>query len=390
MCGRGPSGIVYVMTTTEYPPPPNFPTDQRRLRRSQADRVGAGVAGGLSEYFGVDPVLFRVLFATSAFFGGAGILAYLLFWATMPDAGTESAAVDRWIATLRRRRVPFWIVAVGAGILLWLVAFSWWAPGRILPVTAVVVVLIFALSRGGRRPHDAAPMVNLTKGDAPAPVPAARGWLNESLAAGRIRRRRAAPVRLSTLGVLAVTLIVIAFVDSARGVVLTAYLWPALGIVLAGLLVGAILRRTPWSLATLLVPIVAGLIAFAGTHASLHDGTGQKQWRPTVAPAADYRLAIGQGTLDLRKLAAQQQARAVSITMAAGQVRILAPKTLNLTVDANIRFGVLTIDGQDVNDPNGSGGFNFNQTIDPPAGATGAPVTVQVHLADGNVDIVRS
>jgi phage shock protein PspC (stress-responsive transcriptional regulator) len=74
------------MTTSEtfssFPPPPV--SGQRRLRRNRSNRVAAGVASGLGDYFGIDPVLFRVLFATSAFFGGAGILAYLLAWAAIP------------------------------------------------------------------------------------------------------------------------------------------------------------------------------------------------------------------------------------------------------------------------------------------------------------------
>ncbi|MDQ1461292.1 MAG: hypothetical protein QOI08_2776, partial [Actinomycetota bacterium] len=51
---------------TAPPPPPGGRRPQRLLRRSRTDRVGAGVAGGLGEYFSVDPVLFRVLFATAA------------------------------------------------------------------------------------------------------------------------------------------------------------------------------------------------------------------------------------------------------------------------------------------------------------------------------------
>ncbi len=376
--------------TDLLPPPPPFTAPAGRLRRSRSDRVGAGVAGGLGEYFGVDPVLFRVLFATSAFFGGAGILAYLLSWAAIPDAGTERAAVDGWIAALRRRQVPFWVVAVGAGALLWLVAFSWWAPGPIFPVMAVVVLLVVAFTRSGRRASAPAP-ISLQKGVPAPPVSEARGWLAESLDAGRERRRRAAPVRIATLAALVVTLAVLGIADAASGIIIPAYLWAAFGIVLAGLLVGAALRRTPWSVALLLIPIVGGLFAFAGTRASLHDGSGQQEWRPTTAPAADYRLAFGQGTLDLRKLPAQSAAHDVDVTMAAGQVRILAPRTLNLTVVANIHLGLLTVDGRDYSDDTGPrrGGFNFNRTIDPPAGATGTPIKVTVHLADGNVDIVR-
>ena len=108
------------MTTTDsfaMTPPPAPTPSPRRLRRSRSDRIGAGVAGGLGEYFGVDPVLFRVLFATAAFFGGAGVLGYLLAWAAIPDEGTERAAIDGWVTLVagapravladhHRRRVP--------------------------------------------------------------------------------------------------------------------------------------------------------------------------------------------------------------------------------------------------------------------------------------------
>src|SRR5438874_13222008 len=120
------------MTTSDtiggYPAPP--PTSgHRMLRRNRSNRVAAGVCSGLGDYFGLDPVLFRVLFATAAFFGGAGILAYLLAWAAIPEAETEHAPIDSFIAWMRRRRFPVWLAAVAAGLFLWAVAFSWWAPG---------------------------------------------------------------------------------------------------------------------------------------------------------------------------------------------------------------------------------------------------------------------
>src|SRR5690349_14603668 len=130
------------MTTTEPSagpvPPPAPPRTGRVLRRSRSDRVAAGVSGGLGSYFGVDPVLFRGLFATSACFAGAGVLACLLAWAAIPEEGTGDAPIDRFIGGLRRRRIPVWLVAVAAGLFLWLVAFSWWAPHHFLPIIAVV------------------------------------------------------------------------------------------------------------------------------------------------------------------------------------------------------------------------------------------------------------
>src|SRR5438132_11471925 len=143
------------MTTTEhlggYAPPPPLPPQQKVLRRSTTDRVGAGVAGGLGRYFDVDPVLFRVLFATAAFFGGAGLLAYLLAWAAIPEEGTVRAPIDRFVSWLRHRRIPLWIVAIVGALVLWGVAFSWWVPGHAFPVIVLVVVLVAIFARRGRR-----------------------------------------------------------------------------------------------------------------------------------------------------------------------------------------------------------------------------------------------
>ena len=47
------------------------------LTRSTEDKMLAGVAGGLGEYFGVDPVLFRVGFVAATLLSGVGLLAYI-------------------------------------------------------------------------------------------------------------------------------------------------------------------------------------------------------------------------------------------------------------------------------------------------------------------------
>lgn len=56
------------------------PQEQRRLYRSNTDRVIGGICGGLGEYFAVDPVWFRIGFVLLALGGGSGILVYLLMW----------------------------------------------------------------------------------------------------------------------------------------------------------------------------------------------------------------------------------------------------------------------------------------------------------------------
>ncbi len=60
--------------------------EPKPLRRSRSDRWIAGVCGGLAEYSGVDPVLWRVGFVGLTVAGGAGIVVYLLLWVLLPSA----------------------------------------------------------------------------------------------------------------------------------------------------------------------------------------------------------------------------------------------------------------------------------------------------------------
>lgn len=60
----------------------------KRLYRSSSNKVIAGVCGGLGEYFNVDPIWFRVLFAIGLIPGGIpGLLPYLVLWLLMPKPG---------------------------------------------------------------------------------------------------------------------------------------------------------------------------------------------------------------------------------------------------------------------------------------------------------------
>jgi phage shock protein PspC (stress-responsive transcriptional regulator) len=62
----------------------------KRLYRSTTHRVIGGVAGGLAEYFDIDPVLIRILFVVAVFAGGSGILAYVIAWIIIPEQPREN------------------------------------------------------------------------------------------------------------------------------------------------------------------------------------------------------------------------------------------------------------------------------------------------------------
>ncbi|MBE7190057.1 PspC domain-containing protein [Jatrophihabitans endophyticus] len=365
----------------------------RLLRRSRTERFAAGVCGGLGEYFGVDPILFRVLFAVAALFGGSGVLAYLLAWAVIPEQGTERAPVDGVVRKLREHRVPLWAVAIAVGLLLWATAFSWWAPGPFVPVVAVVVLVVVFFSRRdwqGTRPG--APTVSLTKDAvvAPSTTESVRAWVSEAKSAARERRRRALPVKIATLGGMAVVLVVLAALDAVKGVPMVLYFWTVLGFVTVGLLVGLVLRRTPWSVAILLPVSLAGVLALGGSHAAFHDGVGQKTWGPAQL-ASSYRLGVGQATLDLRHLSAvSTTARTTRVTVGVGQLRILVPADANVEIQANVHIGQIQLSSRG----NGlrraqNAGVGAHQVFPAPSGAVGQRLVVDVHVADGQVTVER-
>lgn len=74
------------------------------LRRSDDDRLLAGVCAGLGAYTPIPAWLWRVAFIALCFAGGAGVVAYLVLCWQMPAADSDGApAASRWdLHALRR------------------------------------------------------------------------------------------------------------------------------------------------------------------------------------------------------------------------------------------------------------------------------------------------
>jgi phage shock protein C len=113
-----------------------------RLTRSREDRVIAGVAGGLGRHLAIDPVIVRVVFVLLAFTGG-GILAYIVAWIVIPEAGDAEEVPGRASAAASTL-VGLLLVAIG-GILLIdrvLPVFSWRYAGPVLLIGLGVLLLV--------------------------------------------------------------------------------------------------------------------------------------------------------------------------------------------------------------------------------------------------------
>jgi phage shock protein C len=91
----------------------------RKLYRSQVNKMLGGVCGGLAEYFRIDPTLVRLIWVIISLFGGVGVIAYIAALIIIPpnpeqiNTETESVVV--------KDKSLFWgsiMVIVGGFLLL--------------------------------------------------------------------------------------------------------------------------------------------------------------------------------------------------------------------------------------------------------------------------------
>lgn len=58
--------------------------EQKRLFRSNTNKMICGVCGGIAEYINIDPTIVRLLWVVFSFAGGFGLLAYIIAAIIMP------------------------------------------------------------------------------------------------------------------------------------------------------------------------------------------------------------------------------------------------------------------------------------------------------------------
>jgi phage shock protein PspC (stress-responsive transcriptional regulator) len=136
-------------------------TSSSRLTKSSKEKLIFGVAGGMAEYFDVDPVLMRVVFVLVGLVsGGTAILAYIILAIVMPsdgdveddDSEDGSSSVRRPRSSMQRRNLLAMIlIVVGVLALTAQIGFlSWWNWSIFWPVVIIALGLAIIVSRTGR------------------------------------------------------------------------------------------------------------------------------------------------------------------------------------------------------------------------------------------------
>jgi len=118
-----------------------------------------GVAGGLGEYFGIDPVIVRIIFVLLALATGTGVLLYVILWVVMPEAPAEMTAdgyapvtYHKMDARERSLLVGGVLIALGLIFLMKELNLWWWLQiWRLWPLLLVAAGLALLIDRGRSR-----------------------------------------------------------------------------------------------------------------------------------------------------------------------------------------------------------------------------------------------
>lgn len=139
----------------------------KRLYRSNSNRMIGGVCAGLAEYFNTDPSLVRVVFVLLFVFGGSGFLLYLILWVILPEQGRTYASPEettrantyeivdraRELGSNAQSSNPAWILGlfliVLGGVFLLDRLVPGFSFGQLWPVILIAIglAMLFAQSR---------------------------------------------------------------------------------------------------------------------------------------------------------------------------------------------------------------------------------------------------
>jgi phage shock protein PspC (stress-responsive transcriptional regulator) len=295
------------MTSTPTPT-----AEPRKLARSSEERMIAGVSGGLGRYFGLDPVLFRIAFGISIFFGGIGLLAYIALVAFLPhDDGRPSWIEGRSRATTIVATI---CLAIAAILILGPPSFVLGPMLLCLVILGLLAVLLYR-AFGGERGDDAAQII-------------ARGTL-------------VLLVLIAALGAATA----VGFVAALGGGVAVAIIAIVAGVALlaAGLLGGPL-----WTMLPAIV-LVVPLAVVSAADIDLHGGVGERTDRPaTVAEIKpEYRVGVGKMTLDLRRIDLPAGDTNVKLVVGVGEAIVRVPENACVSTDAQIGAGEADIIDRD-------------------------------------------
>lgn len=383
--------------------PPSSP-----LVRPVDDRVIAGVASGLARRLGVGPGWMRVTFVVLSFFGGLGILLYIVGWLAIRDEASHTAIAENWIGDLEGSTewvglgliVLAGVVLLGstnvvrtelvlagglflAGVLLYRGTLGRAQEGGVggedetlaggSPVTAGSVdVDTEALGAGGDGGVASSPARSvderpLPPPPPPPPPPRPRSYL------GRI--------------VIASVLIVIGGVSLLDNLDVIDpgfrhYVAAGVLVVGLGLIVGTFFGRARGLIALGLLVLPLLLLA-AAIRVPLSGEYGDRSFAPATATELrpTYELSGGQIRLDLRQLDAFPADATVDVELGVGELVVWVPDDVDVDVDASVGIGAMELFGER------SDGFGVDDTVQRAGGDGVVDLVLNLDVGIGNLEV---
>ncbi len=336
-----PDGLDQTAVATAEAVAPQTPHGPRRpLRRRAGHRLFAGVAGGLADYAGVRPMVFRLAFVLFTVAGGLGLLIYLLLWWVVPREDLPDSAGERLLR--RFPNAPSWagIGLLMLGAVLLAGQFGLWRP-NVLWAFLLIGLGVVLFKRDAERQAPERPRAAL-----PVERPVTAGGLErpamfEPLPEPRPPRPRSSLGWL-TFGGMLLALGMAAVLDNLGAIRPWVGQYPslALGILGAGLVVGAWWgrARSLILLGLLLVPVVlAGSLVRVPLEGPIGDVYEQPQSLGQVR--SQYRVLAGSLALDLTRLDLQHERLAVDATIGMGDITVIVPRDLRVEVVGNVGAG---------------------------------------------------
>jgi phage shock protein PspC (stress-responsive transcriptional regulator) len=427
-------------TGGETTPPPNVEDTVKdfwatRPRRPRDGRKIAGVAAGIGNRYGIDPVIVRVAFVVAAIYGGAGVFLYLVGWLLLPEERDEVSPFESVINRGRSSTSTVFTVL----LCLALIPLSGWVfdgPFTGLLGVAIILGLLFLLHRSKghlNRPGDAQPMAgaaptaeqpmtaatenfahpaNFATEPAAGAVPdpdrppawdplgaAPFAWDLPEPGAGPGPRQESEPTvqraRRSRVGLMTVGA---AFVVGAVCVALSGnvdWLTPPhiAGLLLAVLglgMVGGAFAGGGRGLLGLAVPLAAIGVLFTGvsTGDGGFHGVGNAKEKPkSVAELApNYSRGIGDVDLDLTKLPSTGYPITTTVDVNVGSATVTVPQDADVDVHCHAKIGNVDCLGRQ---QNGTGVDVQVKDDLGDNGAGGMKIVLNVEVGTGDVEVVR-
>jgi phage shock protein PspC (stress-responsive transcriptional regulator) len=356
-----------------YGPPTGHTRPPRLTRRAHGqDRVIGGVAGGLADYFGVDPLLVRLAFAGLALIGGGGIVLYVLGWIFIPERreGEIVGTASRFDRADAAKYLGLGLIAIATLIIIDGIGFGPEGIGffeHLFFATILVGLGVYLLRR------ETAPVQSSAQPPPPPQVPPPSPPAPDATTSRMVATEQSQPIPSATypqtsiayepleepkkprersnlgLFTLAAVLLTTAAaallnnlgVTSFDGGQLSALALMVLG---GGLIVGAWWGRARWLIwiGVLMFPFVAFFSLIDLSMVPFEGEVGQLNERPLnqIEIAGGYELLVGEARIDMSDFEFNLDEEAeLAVDMAAGQVLVTVPRDVYVDADISLEAG---------------------------------------------------